>query len=98
MFDVLPIGGLVIVAEDRQTAFLSGEPRSQTRAIFTRGALRDVDAIALHFSVDAAADVDDAVDKLRAAGEVVLFAHAVWLQTRLELLDIVAARSRHPAR
>ena len=99
MFDVLPVGGLVIVAEDRQTAFLSREPSSEARAVFTRRTLRHVHAIALHLPIDGAADIDDAIDQLRAACEVLLlFAHAVWLQSRLELLDVIAARPRHPAR
>ena len=79
MFDVLPIGALVIVAEIRQASLLSGEPHSETSAIFTSGTLRDVGAVALHLPIDALADVDDAIDKLRAASEVVLFAHAVRL-------------------
>src|SRR4026208_2577043 len=112
MFDVPAVRAFVIVAEDREPRVRSGEPRAEAgvpswpsaaprpeaRAIFPRGALRHVGAIALHLSIDAAADVDDAVDELRSASEVVLFADAMWLQTRLELLDVVAARSRHPAR
>ena len=91
MFDELAVGSLVIAAKDRQAALFSRKPRSQPRAAFTGRALRDVEAIALHLPIDGAADIDDAIDELRPASEVILFAHAVWLQPCLELLDVVAA-------
>ena len=41
-------------------------------------------------------DVDDAIDQLRAAGEVIFFRHAVRLESGGEVLGQVQFAARHP--
>src|SRR5581483_10715333 len=87
LLDVVPVGRPVVVSQQRELLVLSGELRTEARAVRAAWALRPVRAVRVDLLVDDGRDVDDPRD-FGPARVVILFADGVRLDPRGELLGI----------